>query len=289
MTMRKDLHEANRLAWNAATAAHNSHKRDQARFLREGGSTLFPEELALLGDVCGKLLVHLQCNSGQDTLSLAKLGAEATGVDISDEAVDFARQLSADSSIPATFVRADIFDWLTETAAGTERFDVVFSSYGALGWLSDLRAWAAGIAGVLRPGGRLVLVEFHPVLWIFEDDWSVKYPYSTAGEPLALPRPSDYVAASGEALTPSGYEQGVTGFTNPHCSYQFGWGLADVIAAVLNAGLRLEALREYPYANGAKPCERMRETPGRRMLPPPELPSLPLMYGLAARKEGGAD
>src|SRR5262249_9518795 len=157
---------------------HNSHKHDQAGFLREGGSTLFPEELALLGDVRGTRLVHLQCNSGQDTLSLARLGAEVTGVDISDGAIDFARHLSTDAGIPATFVRADIFDWLAETAAGAERFDVVFSSYGALGWLSDPRAWAAGIAGVLRPGGRLVLVEFHPVLWIFEDDWSVKYPYS---------------------------------------------------------------------------------------------------------------
>ena len=49
--MRKDLHEANRLSWNAATQAHNSHKIDQAGFLRRGGSTLFAEELALLGDV----------------------------------------------------------------------------------------------------------------------------------------------------------------------------------------------------------------------------------------------
>ena len=104
--LKKDLHEANRLSWNAATRAHNSHKGDQARFLREGGSTLHPEELELLGELRGRSLLHLQCNSGQDTLSLAARGALVTGVDISDEAISFARRLSADSGLPATFERA---------------------------------------------------------------------------------------------------------------------------------------------------------------------------------------
>src|ERR1043165_5327026 len=83
----RDLHEDNRQSWNSATRAHNSHKGDQAAFLRSGGSTLFLEELELLGDVTGKRLVHLQGNAGQDTLSLAAPGAEVTGVDISDEAI----------------------------------------------------------------------------------------------------------------------------------------------------------------------------------------------------------
>src|SRR5436309_11262198 len=124
--LRKDLHEENRLAWNEATPVHNSHKHDQAGFLREGGSTLFPEELELLGDSKGLSLVHLQCNAGQDTLSLAQLGAKVTGVDISDTAVAFARELSEESGIPATFYRSDIYDWLEETAKNGERFDIVF-------------------------------------------------------------------------------------------------------------------------------------------------------------------
>src|SRR5581483_7586423 len=105
LLMRKELHEENRLSWNAATVAHNSHKGDQAAFFRKGGSTLRPEELELLGDVRGQAIVHLQCNSGQDTLSMARLGAVMTGVDISDTAIDFARQLSQDSGIPAQWQR----------------------------------------------------------------------------------------------------------------------------------------------------------------------------------------
>src|SRR5881394_2546580 len=109
--MQKDAHERNRRSWNEATRAHNSHKHDQAGHLRAGGSTLFPEERELLGELSGRALVHLQCNSGQDTLSLARLGARVTGVDISDEAVTFAQRLSEDSGLAGKFERADIYDW----------------------------------------------------------------------------------------------------------------------------------------------------------------------------------
>src|SRR5690349_20003541 len=151
---RKELHQDNRIAWNAATVAHNSHKADQARFLREGGTTLFPEELELLGVIEGRRLVHLQCNAGQDSLCQARLGATVTGVDISDEAIAFARRLSTVAGIPATFVRADVYDCLAEAAGRPEWYDIAFSSYGAIPWLSDIRAWARGIAAILKPGGR---------------------------------------------------------------------------------------------------------------------------------------
>src|SRR3712207_1036709 len=130
MSAAHPTHEANRLSWNAATRAHNSHKGDQARFLRDGGDTLFPAELELLGDLRGRKLLHLQCNAGQDSLSLVNHGADVVGVDISDEAISAARMLSRDSNIPARFDRADIYDWLPAARARGERFDVIFASYG---------------------------------------------------------------------------------------------------------------------------------------------------------------
>ena len=140
-------HQMNRLSWNEGTKAHNSHKGDQSAFFRGGGNTLFPEETVLLGGITGKTLLHLQCNCGQDSLSIANhLGAEVTGVDISDEAIRFARQLSQASDIPSDFIRADIYDYFVSAC---DRFDVVFSSYGALCWLSDLAAWGRGIASCL--------------------------------------------------------------------------------------------------------------------------------------------
>jgi len=282
---RNELHEDNRIAWNAATKAHNSHKADQATFLREGGTTLFPEELELLGEIDGLSLVHLQCNAGQDSLCLARLGATVTGVDISDEAVAFARRLSQDSGIPAAFVRSDVYDWLAAAARQPTRYDIVFSSYGCLTWLSDLRAWAHGIAAILKPGGRFVLVEFHPFAHVFDWDWSHAFPYFTGGDPDTFEHGiGDYVALSDGALSPSGYLAGVRDFVNPHRGHEFRWGLGEVVSALLDAGLSITALREYPYANGAKLFERMRERPGKRMIPPEDVPSLPLMFGLTAAR-----
>jgi SAM-dependent methyltransferase len=280
--LKKELHEANRLSWNAATRAHNSHKGDQARFLREGGSTLFPEELGLLGELRGRSVLHLQCNAGQDTLSLVHHGAEVTGVDISDEAIDFARRLSADSGLPATFERADVYDWLA--AAPASRFDRVFSSYGAIYWLSDLEPWARGIAHVLKPGGRFVLVDFHPTMWIFDEQLKLTYPYRGGHHVPEAGGVGDYVALSGQGLTPGGYEEGVRDFKNPHPSHGFQWGLGDIINPLLRHGLVLERLEEYCYSNGCKNLVGMREAPGNRYLLPEGVPELPLMFGLLLHK-----
>ncbi|UCE59642.1 MAG: class I SAM-dependent methyltransferase [Phycisphaerales bacterium] len=281
--MRKELHEANRESWNAATAAHNTHKVDQAGFLHRGGSTLFPEEIGLLGDISGKRLVHLQCNAGQDTLSLAQLGALATGVDISDEAIAFAKKLSAESGIQADFHRADVYDWLDAARDRAEQFDIVFCSYGSICWLSDLDRWAASLAAILTPGGRFVIVDFHPVSMMFNERVELTYPYFFEGKPLKWDEGvGDYVAATGPALAPSGFQQGLVDFKNPHVVYEFQWHIGAILNSLLNAGLKIEQFHEYPYTNAVKFFENMREDKGRRMYPPDNIPSIPMMFGLAA-------
>lgn len=285
---RKALHEANRLSWNEATRAHNSHKADQAKFFREGGHKLFPEEVELLGNLRGKSVLHLQCNSGQDTLSIRQLGAEkVTGVDISDEAISFARKLSADSGLDAMFYRADVYDWLQEAAGEPERFDIVFCSYGAVCWLSDLSPWAKGLAALLKPDGRFVTMDFHPVAGMFDEQYRRAYPYSTGGQALTWPDGvSDYVAASGPVLAPSGWQEGVTAFVNPHPVHEFCWGLGDIITALVEAGLIVDHFREYTYSNGFRMYDGMRALPGRRWALPEGGPGFPLMYSIAARKPG---
>ena len=279
----KKAHEANRLSWNAATRAHNSHKGDQASFLRGGGTTLFPEELELLGPLEGRRLLHAMCNSGQDTLSLAQLGAEVTGVDISDEAISAARQISQAAGIPANFERSDIYDWFQQSH---RPYDLAFASYGAIYWLSDLKAFTSGIARHLRPGGgKLVIVEFHPTMWIFDDDWTLGHPYTSAGEALTEDAGvGDYVRGAGEGLVPWGYEEGVADFQNPHACHNFPWGLGEIVTAVIEAGLTVTTLREYPYANGCSTLGGMTLDKDRRYWPPAHLPNLPIMFGLVAEK-----
>lgn len=297
----RELHQQNRLAWDAATQAHSSHKRDMPGFLRGGGTTLFDEEVHLLlgtgpegpalADIltrgarplAGRTLLHAPCNAGQDTLSLARLGAEVTGVDISDTAIAEAAALSGASGIPARFHRADLYDWLPAAAAAGERFDLAFCSYGVLLWMSDLDAFVAGMASVLRPGGRFVGLEFHPFLWMYNEQGQLAYPYAGGAHVHSPEGISDYVAASGEGLAPSGYLEGVLGFRNPHGTHEFSWGVADLITALLRAGLQLEVVREYPFANGCRVWHDLAPQPGRRFAPTgPFAP--PLMLGWSARR-----
>jgi len=280
--------DQNRRSWNAVVGAHDSHRGDLAGFLEAGGSTLFPEERRLLGDLSGRSVAHLQCNSGGDTLGLAALGADVTGVDLSDRAVLSARRLSEESGIAARFVRADVYDWLAETAEAGRRFDVAFASYGVVCWLPDLALWASGIQGVLAPGGRFVLLDFHPAADVFDEAWNVARDYPSGGEPLPLEEGvGDYVAASGGGLAPAGFAQGVGAFENPEPCYLFRWGLGEVVTALAEAGLDITALEEYPYSNGERHFGRMRELPGRRMVPPADVPAVPLMYGIRAERNRG--
>jgi SAM-dependent methyltransferase len=283
----REFRERNRLSWNAATRAHNSHKAHQAAFLRDGGSTLRAEELELLGDVADKRLIHLLCNSGQDSLSLAAMGASVTGVDISDEAIDFAVRLSKESGIEASFVRADVYDWLEQARSLGDRYDLAFASYGALPWLPDLTTWAAGVFEILEPGGRLALIEFHPAAFVFDEQWQPRYPHGTGPTPLEWKEGvGDYVGQSGASLAPSGFEAGSERFENPHPCFEFSWSTSQVVQALVDAGFVLKRFVEYPYANGFRQGEGMRELEGGRFAPPAGFPSIPLMFGVAAVRDG---
>lgn len=283
----KTLHQRNREAWNLATDAHNSHKGDQAAFYRNGGNKLYAEERELLGDISGQRIVHLQCNSGQDTLSLVQLGAEVTGVDISDSAITFARNLSRESGVVAEFHRADVYDWLADAVKNGDQFDVVFCSYGAIIWLSDLSTWANGIASILGPGGRFVVVDFHPVSLSLDDDWTLRFPYSSFDDSAECvvweEGVGDYVAMEMKQANPDTEIPGVQNFVNPHPSYEFAWGMGDILGSLLRAGLVITAVHEYPYSNsGHIPGMRLNEQ--GKWIPPVGIPALPMMYGIVAEK-----
>lgn len=270
------MEDRTRESWNVATRNHNAHKGDQAALLRAGGDTLFPEELSLLGPIAGKRLVHLQCNAGQDSLCLARRGAVVTGVDFSDEAVRFARQLAKESGIEATFVEAEVVGWMAETDA---RFDLAFASYGVVGWLRDLDAWARGVRRVLVPGGRFVYVDFHPVVWSIGADGRLSGDDYFATAPFVDPV-RDYVAMSAGAL---GGAPDASPLDNdvPATSYQY--SLGAIVTALAATGLIVERLEEHPFANGCKVAPPLVLGEGRRWEWPAQTARLPLMFGLSVR------
>src|SRR5919206_2445351 len=159
--------ESNRSLWDGWTRLHaHSEFYDLAGF-KAGRSSLKDIELAEVGDVRGRSLLHLQCHFGQDTLSWARLGAEVTGVDFSTEAIRLARALNEELHIPARFIQSNIYA-LPDVL--DERFDIVFTSYGVLAWLPDLDAWGEIVARYLKPGGFFYIVENHPLTGMVSDD-----------------------------------------------------------------------------------------------------------------------
>ncbi len=167
--------ELNRQSWNARVNHHlNSEFYGVDSFLK-GRNSLNEIERILLGDVKGKTLLHLQCHFGQDTLSLSRMGAKTTGVDLSDRAIETAQKLNEQLQLDAQFICCNIYDLPKHL---NKQFDIVFTSYGTIGWLPDLNKWAKLIANSLKPDGQFIFAEFHPVVWMYDNDFTkVEYSY----------------------------------------------------------------------------------------------------------------
>jgi SAM-dependent methyltransferase len=262
--------ESNRSLWNGWTRLHAHSEFYDLESFKAGRSSLKPIELAEVGDVRGKSLLHLQCHFGQDTLSWARLGATVTGVDFSDEAISLARALSAELHIPARFIQSNIYDL---RAALDDRFDIVFTSYGVLSWLPDLDAWAEMIAHFLEPGGCFYIVDGHPIFGMVNGDATAfEFAYFHTPEPVELESHGSY-AASGEA----------EGFSHPE--YNWEHSLSDIINAVIRAGLRLEFVHEFPYMWHIPSYTVLEEfEPGKGRLKG-SFGLLPHMFSLRARRE----
>ena len=262
-----DYIDINRESWNNRTDAHlTSEFYDVPGFL--GGKTSLNEiELEFLTDLKGKDLLHLQCHFGQDTLSLARMGASVTGVDLSDKAIAAARDLAVQTGLDAQFICCDVYDLPNQL---DKKFDLVFSSYGTIGWLPDINRWAAVVARFLKPGGKFVFAEFHPVVWMYDDNFEgVKYAYHNTG-PILETEEGTY--AERDAPIKQDY-------------VMWNHGLAEVISALLAQGLTLTALREYDYSPYNCFLKTEEFAPGKFRIQPFGN-KLPLVYALVAESRG---
>ncbi len=263
--MAMDPFEANRALWNARVPHHLTSRMYDVEGFVAGRNSLTDLELELLGDVRGQRVLHLQCHFGQDTLSLARLGAVVTGLDISDAALEEARKLAARCGLDARWVLSNVVD---HQLALDDAFDLVFSSYGTIGWLPDLAPWAANIRRYLRPGGRFVFVEFHPVVWMFDNDFTqVAYSYFNR-EVIKEEDEGTYAERAAPIKLPS---------------YSWNHGLGEVLGALQQQGLRVERFTELDgsphdcFANtvqGPDGLYRIKGMEGK----------LPMVYGLVATK-----
>ena len=264
-----DFVSMNRRLWDAKVPYHlDSSMYNLAGFLT-GTTSLNRIELDLLGDLHGKRVLHLQCHFGLDSLSLVREGAaHVTGVDLSPSAIDKARELAETLGLTDStrFICCNIYD-LPEHLP-EEEFDIVFTSYGVVGWLPDLQPWAALIARYLKSNGVFVMVEFHQMLWMFDDDFSrIVESYFNRG--------SIVVQSQGT----------YTDRQAPICNSSVEWNhsLTEVFQALLDHQLRIDAVKEFdssPYdcfANSVRTAEGFYQVKGLEK-------KIPMLYSVKATK-----
>ena len=226
--------EVNKDTWDKKVSIHSKSEFYNVEGFKKGKTSLNSYELKELGNVKGKSLLHLQCHFGQDTLSLSRLGAKCTGIDLSGEGIKKAKILNKELGLDATFIESNLYD-VPKNVEG--KFDIVFASYGVIGWLPDLKTWGEIIASKLKSGGIFYLIEFHPIVWMFDylqTPPKLVYPYQN----------SDVI-----------YEEYKGTYTNNDSdiiSKEYGWnhGLGEVVSALTEAGLQIEFLHEFeesPY------------------------------------------
>ncbi len=226
--------ESNRRAWNEIAQVRHT-KQPPAAFFAEGNSTLDAREMQAAGDVRGRRLLHLQCSTGEDTLSWSVAGADALGVDISEEQIKLAQQKAAAAGLSTRFIAADVYALPTDLQAGT--FDYVYTSAGVIVWLPDLTRWAQVVASALKPKGIFLLFEEHPLascLWSSDGKLQVE---------------SDYFGRSRPEKS-HGWRHFQGGEEAKETKYEFSWPLGDIVTALAQAGLRIERLEEFPAEQG---------------------------------------
>jgi len=230
MPLEENYLEINKKLWNKRTSVHYSSAFYDVEGFIKGKSSLNEIELELLGNFKGKKILHLQCHFGQDSISLARLGAEVTAVDFSDVAIKKAEELSSITNTSVHFICADIYDLPNHL---TEQFDIVFTSYGTIGWLPDMEKWSKIVQHFLKPEAKFIFVEFHPVIWMFDDDFNeVGYNYFNA-----------------EAIIES--ENGSYADRNADLSNDsIGWNhpISEVVNNLIAQNLDIKTLNEYDYS-----------------------------------------
>jgi SAM-dependent methyltransferase len=264
----------NRAHWDSLAAVHGQDAYYDTEGLVAGADSLLDHETAGLreavGAVAGLDVVHLQCHIGFDTISLARRGARVVGVDFSRAALEKAAALARRCEVDVELVEADTTA-LPPSLDG--RFDLAYATVGVVCWIDDVGAWMRCAAATLKPGGRLLLIDVHPLLMMFDsaDPLRLDFPYADDGG-----RSFDLDGSYADRDVALGATQSV----------EYGHSLGELVTAAIGAGLRLERLEEHlDLARDPRGDSGLltREADGRLRLRL-DGEALPLAYTLIARR-----
>ena len=225
-----DYLKINKESWNSRVDTHyNSEFYNNKKFI-DGKSSLNDIELKLFPNLEGKTVLHLQCHFGQDSISLSRMGAKVTGVDLSDESISKAKELASITNSDAEFICCNVYD-LPNHLNG--KFDIVFSSYGAICWLPDLNKWAEIVSRFLKEDGKFIFAEFHPVVdMVDENSSNLGSSYFNIG-PINEKIEGTYT--DGEN-------------TDKRQFVTWNHGIGEVVNNLINNGLEINSLKEFDYS-----------------------------------------
>ncbi|MFT3888612.1 MAG: methyltransferase domain-containing protein [Arachnia sp.] len=288
-----DYLDINRANWDARADVHVGPGGYGLDEIADPGwlSDVVQFDRPLLGDLAGVEGVHLQCHLGTDTLSLARLGATMTGLDLSPRSLEHARAIAERAGVAIEYVESDVYGAVDALGAG--RFDLAYTGIGALCWLPDIARWARTVAALLRPGGRLFVRDAHPVLLAVlpvtvgevqpdsdQQPWltgvggltpALELPYWEEVEPVVWADEVSY-AGTGSVASPTAME--------------WNHALSEIVMAVLDAGLRLELLREHDSVPWPAVPGMMAPVAGGEFRLTDRPRRLPASFTLIARREG---
>lgn len=266
-TYKKEYLKVNKDSWNSLSEINfKSDFYDVEAFLN-GKSSLNSIELVRFGDLKNKKVLHLQCHFGQDSISMARMGAQVTGVDLSDKAIQLANELAKKDGSDARFICCDVYDLPNHL---DEEFDIVYTSYGVIGWLPDMNKWAEIISRFLKPGGKFVFVEFHPVVWMFDDAFKeITYNYFNDGEIIET---EEGAYADREAQVRQEY-------------ICWNHSISEVVNSLISNKLEITALDEFDYS--PYNCFRNTEKIATQKYRIAHLGNkIPMVYAIEAVKKG---
>ncbi len=220
--------DANKKAWATLAQAHYKHYQ---KLIANNALTLNPIVASELGDIKGKKVLHLQCNTGADTIYLAQKGAQITGVDIVEENIECAKKLAKSANVDVRFIASDILKLLK---VHQEQYDLIITTDGVLGWIPDLTKWGEVVSTLLKPGGLVYIHDGHPFMLVFDEaaldqgKLNIKYPYFD--------------------LTPDEDEQigGYASSSQKATNYYWGHSFETIFEGLLRNKLNLVYFKEHP-------------------------------------------
>lgn len=268
-----DWHSANRAHWDERVPLHVASDFYDLEGFRSGTDALREFELAEVGDVTGRSLLHLQCHIGLDTMSWARNhgAARVVGLDFSGPAVRVARELAAEIGLSpeqAGFVESDVYD--APSAVPEKTYDIVYTGTGALCWLPDIEGWARTAASLLAPGGFLYLAEFHPLTDVLDDETGTRIVH-------------DYFMRDAQVTDAAGTYAELGAKTVHNRNMQWQHPIGEVVSALAAAGLRLDFLHEHEASLFPRFGSFERSADGYYRFPDAHA-RIPLMYSLRASK-----